>query len=1138
MDQAEFKKLKKLIEPVQTADELNNFLIDNWKIKLPWDEVDNLSTSSSLKFVWQVYKFMLTGIGCSTHVVASSRNGGKTLTSAMVQFFAMVHFRRDSLHLAATIDQSYALIKYIDKFLRAPELEPYTNTDNVRQKLLKLPANDFTLKEDASLQVATATKKGVNSQRSSCFDGKTEVLVYRNTPRKNNKQGGYKICTMSGLHSRLNNNEEIYAVSVNNKTGNIEKKRITKSIRSQKLHRLKFKTESGKEIRCTSDHLLTCGFHKEITYKRADSFKIGDFVLSKKTGSGNFSNLDKIINKHNSFKDINISFEKKLISIEDVLIGSLLGDGCVYKRRLKSDGSGREYKGNAYFVMTKTPKVREYNKFIAEKLSEKFDRAIVDDKSVKSGYTGKYLDQIKCKAHPYLTELRNKWYPNGKKQIPRDLKLTWGVFAVWLMDDGNVSFSRISAHSFSDEDTVFLCEKINELLGFESATPNKETKKDKKYNVIDIHWPFEHFDKYLKLQNYIHEDYKYKNNRKPRKCKHCGGFYYFRVNTNVCDCIECKIKEYSSVIQFDKILSIDEYEVCEKSRDRYVYDITVEDNHNFFANQVLVHNCLTFDECDLTPQEILSEASFISDPSIIYKHDGTFEKRNPLFIYLSSRKTNEGPLQNLIDKAEQQDLHHNKNKKKRIKLHKWSMVDWMAKCPDKDHKPELGQIKAFMNTDTLETIWDEEQYNEQVNDAAKTTWNELNAYEGCKDCPAWIACQGRSVNQRCDSFMLRDIEFIGDVLRSVGDTSAIIAQALNWKPETKGIVFKDFSYRRHVRDPIEFYSWVTFGERFNPLNLDPKKLEAIIDERDNCSYAILKAITPTKIDIFEAMKKHGWTMISGVDWGYEPDPAVCVILGYHKKLKKCAILHTEAQTGYSNHVWAEYCCENIYPIYPIEFVAPDQADPSSVTYFKAYGVRSLGKKQKPKKIITGVAFLRSLMWNPHTSEYNFCVLNDSFHFDSNGIVESPQQSGNALVIHEMTHWTHAKDPLGRWKMDKFDEEHNNHSIDAIRYALHPFTLLQNINYSTSQEKHSGSLQARIYAGDKDAERKAREMQEVRKQFADHMSDEFGLNGIFRPHADVLREQERAIREAATKRGDEADDKKGESKRSGGIKFVI
>jgi hypothetical protein len=57
--------------------------------------------------------------------------------------------------------------------------------------------------------------------------------------------------------------------------------------------------------------------------------------------------------------------------------------------------------------------------------------------------------------------------------------------------------------------------------------------------------------------------------------------------------LPCYLENYSynlkNSITQTKVLNIDMYTI--NSSRKYVYDLTVEDNHNYFANDVLVHNC-------------------------------------------------------------------------------------------------------------------------------------------------------------------------------------------------------------------------------------------------------------------------------------------------------------------------------------------------------------------------------------------------------------------------------------------------------------------------------------------------------------------------------------------------------------------
>lgn len=1024
-----------------------------------------------------------------------------TLTSSMLQYFSLVHFRRDGAHIASTLAQSSQATRYLDNFLNIPEFSQYIETDNTKVKEFKnLPANDFTNKPNVKLQVITATKKGANAPRASCLEGKTKVLVKRTDGTSDASGSTYKNLTMRGIYDRFNKGQEIILPSVDAETGQISNKRVVAVKKDINLDRVAITTKSGKVLHSTPDHWHSAGYKNgKIWYTKAKDFKVGDPVLRKNFSINHKTDVEKLNKRLPVHPYKEHKFNGNLFTVEDIIEGSLLGDGCVYLRRLKSDGSGEVYKGNAYFMINKTPKVRDYLTWISGKLSGKYLRTEVRDDLRKSGYTGKYLSSISCRAHPDFTKYYRKWYPNRKKIVPKDLKLTWGKFAIWLMDDGNKELRRISSHGFSLEDQKILCEKINKLVGFDCAKIGKENKKDgRSYNVIDLSWPYEQYDRLFRLKDYFHPSYLYKFNRNPKECKQCGDLYYFPLNTNLCNNEECHFKEYANGVFYDEIVKIEKYKENPKARNRWVYDIKVEDNHNFFANQILTHNCLTLDEVDLTPREILSEVAFVADPSIQYltepNENGTVEdplswylptgetkKHDTIFVYLSSRKTNDGPIQDLIDESKEpnaQEVHG-------IKLHKWSSADWMEKCPDEVHKPEKGRFEAYLHTETLEVKWGKKEFEAAVPPAARSQYKDLSVYEGCKTCPAFIACQGRSARQRGSSPMLRTRKFTGDVLKAVKSAAAIIAQALNWKPETTGLVFRTFSHRKHVRDPIDFYEWVTFGDKFNPRNIPEDELLEMEESGD-----VLKIleITPTKEDIYYAMVREGWIISSGVDWGFRPDPAFCIIVGWHKKTKRLAVLHMESEHDHANHVWANYVAERVYPRFPFEFVGPDLADPASPGYFRKHKIRSLDKK--PSRIETGVSFIRGLLWDPVEATSNFCILDDSQGEDK-----------NKLLIDAMSHWTHAKDALGRWNMKKFADDEWTHALDSIRYATAPYVNETNISVNVGQKPVKGSFQE--YQDKKTEDSQIfKQKQDMTKAFEDHLQTAFGVSKPFKKHEEL------------------------------------
>ena len=472
---------------------------------------------------------------------------------------------------------------------------------------------------------------------------------------------------------------------------------------------------------------------------------------------------------------------------------------------------------------------------------------------------------------------------------------------------------------------------------------------------------------------------------------------------------------------------------------------------------------ITFDEVDLTPQEILDEAAWIADPT----RDKQF---SPVFVYLSSRKTNNGPVQYLLDKAERENTGDEK-------VHKWSATDFMKACPPEVHKPEKGKVMAYVHSETLQTIWSAEAFNSVVPEAGRSQYKEYAVFEGCRTCPAFIPCFGFSAKQKGESKALRSIKITTGIFKKIKDPSVIISQGLNWKPETTAIVFKNFSRDKHVKDPIEFYRWVT-GEYFNPLGLDDEEIERIEDEGDIVK---LTAITPTKAHIYEGMVKAGWTIISGVDFGFNPDPAVSVIAGFHKRQKRGAVLTLESANGFANHLWAEHTCKNLFNKYPVEFVGPDTADAAALSYFGKHKVMAVGPK--PSRIETGVSFIRGLLWNPILQQSNFAILDDS-----------QSDNKNIMMIEDFEHWTHKKTPLG-FDMGRFEDGDHTHTLDSLRYAFAPFQEDLKISADVRVGIAPVSIEFEAARGNPEALQVLKEKAEVMSQFQEHLS-QFGIDNAF------------------------------------------
>jgi hypothetical protein len=134
---------------------------------------------------------------------------------------------------------------------------------------------------------------------------------------------------------------------------------------------------------------------------------------------------------------------------ECILTGSLLGDGHLSKPRGNS---------NSYFSKCQCEAHIDYLKWTFEQLGNFSSSISVYDNHCKGKAYKKavYL----TKALPQFTELRKKWYPDGKKIVPSDLKLSPLSIAMWFFDDGSnvVEYrgSKFSTNCFTRDECSFL----------------------------------------------------------------------------------------------------------------------------------------------------------------------------------------------------------------------------------------------------------------------------------------------------------------------------------------------------------------------------------------------------------------------------------------------------------------------------------------------------------------------------------------------------------------------------------------------------------------------------------------------------------------------------------------------------------
>jgi hypothetical protein len=164
----------------------------------------------------------------------------------------------------------------------------------------------------------------------------------------------------------------------------------------------------------------------------------------------------------------------------EVITGNLLGDGSISWKPKKTY--------NNFFSIRQCSAHAEYLEWLAD-IFKPYTSQVCEIKSRKpKSINGKinheienwngefcYSKQFYTCAHSIFSSLRLKWYksPHEKKSpknIPRDIKLTWRIAAIWHMDDGSIGqkHSRkiiIATNSFSEDDVNFLLYRLKQDLG-------------------------------------------------------------------------------------------------------------------------------------------------------------------------------------------------------------------------------------------------------------------------------------------------------------------------------------------------------------------------------------------------------------------------------------------------------------------------------------------------------------------------------------------------------------------------------------------------------------------------------------------------------------------------------------------------
>ena len=354
------------------------------------------------------------------------------------------------------------------------------------------------------------------------------------------------------------------------------------------------------------------------------------------------------------------------------IYGMLLGDSHIY----------RDKRSNSLLrvVATNGEDQLEYLKY----KKSLFGEGSICDAGLGSFSKEKHCYHYNLPIDPYVDmNLKNDFFIDGKKTITDSAlsKMTEESLAFWYMDDGNLSYResknqspsiRLNTQGFSREINNKLANLLNDKFGI-SCHVTKENKNGKEYYhiYIDVNGT----PKFLAMVTpYMCRVMAYKTLPEYEHLLETKKRTYKKINRVLpCPILNIYCGQHKSKV-LPKKFSV-------------VYDIEVEENHNFVADGIVTHNCenMPWILNDKTPFIVTQKCDGSSGTYILER-----AKKNKYEFYVCSRNVR-------MLKPEQECYYGDKNYywevAKKYKIEE-CMKDYLEKNPDISFVCWQGEICA------------------------------------------------------------------------------------------------------------------------------------------------------------------------------------------------------------------------------------------------------------------------------------------------------------------------------------------------------------------------------------------------------------------------------------------------------------
>lgn len=163
--------LELYLRPCQTKEELKHFVKYFFNLHLPDVRVSRFADTSPFEFLWYLYDILVNNNrpeGVNEIIACAGRGSGKTLVVSIAQLLAVIHGKRDVVHVGAIEAQAKRAYDYIQKYLLSPRVKDLINPPKTPEdkRILQKNIMEKTVLnikgEICTIEVLPCTIKAVN----------------------------------------------------------------------------------------------------------------------------------------------------------------------------------------------------------------------------------------------------------------------------------------------------------------------------------------------------------------------------------------------------------------------------------------------------------------------------------------------------------------------------------------------------------------------------------------------------------------------------------------------------------------------------------------------------------------------------------------------------------------------------------------------------------------------------------------------------------------------------------------------------------------------------------------------------------------------------------------------------------------